>query len=122
MDEKSNKKEVVKPTVKDHELDLVQPRGRNGRRSTNFLVAFASKGEGGSIEELLELTVNEEFLEVHLKSFLSEDDAKFVDDNATTGELLNLIMAVISEVFEGFSAPEVKTALKNSPEAQKEEG
>ena len=110
-------------TVKGKKLKLVEPRGRNGRRATNFLLKFASGGDDETgVEEFVSLTENDEFLDVHLRSFLAEKDAEFADENATTGELLNLIMAVVENVFESFGTPEMDAALKNSPAAQEGEG
>lgn len=105
--------------VADRELELKQPRGRNGRRATNYLVTFVSGGgdDEQSIQKILELTVEDEFLDNHLPHFLSKEDAKFVDENATTGELLSLVLEIVTNVFEAFQTPEMEASLKNSPEA-----
>lgn len=108
--------------VNDREIDLVSPRGRNGRRATNYLIAFIGSGqEEADVAKLLSLTVEDDFLDSHLPQFMSKEDAKFVDENATTGELLQLVMDITTKVFEGFQEPEVDAALKNSPEAQGED-
>lgn len=101
--------------IADREFELKQPRGRNGRRATNYLITHVS-GEGEqSVADLLELTEDDTFLDNHLPQFLSKEDAKFVDENATTGELLALVLEVVTGVFEAFQVPEMDAALKNSP-------
>ncbi len=108
--------------VKDREIALISPRGRNGRRATNYLITFIGGGQDeADIEKLLSLTVEDKFLDHHLPQFMSEKDAKFVDENATTGELLQLVMDITTKVFEGFQEPEVDAALKNLPGAQEED-
>lgn len=108
--------------IKDRDIELVSPRGRKGRIATNFLISFVSQGQGeASIEQLLELTVDDDFLGTHLPQFMSTEDAKFVDENATTGELLQLVTDITTDVFAGFQAPEVDAALKNLKEAQGED-
>ncbi len=110
--------------INGREVELVTPRGRKGRAATNYLVKHVSaQDEEKSVDGLLVLTEEKEFLDVHLPQFFEKEDAKWVDENATTGELLSLIMAVVEEVFEGFNQPDVEAATKNSPEAQEgEEG
>jgi len=110
--------------VEEREFEIKPPRGRNGRRATNYLITKASfkEGEETNVTDLLAMLDEKEFLEIHLPAFLSKEDAKYVDEHATTGELLNMIMAILGEVFEGFSTPEMDAALKNLPGAQAEEG
>lgn len=104
--------------VADREVQIRTPRGRAGRKATNFLISSA---QAGNVDQLTELMDNETFLTDHLPAFLGED-AKFVDENATTAELLNVILAVLNEVFSAFGQPEVSAALKNSqgPQAAEE--
>lgn len=108
--------------INGREIGLVPPRGRKGRASTNYLIKYVSGGDESSVEELLGLTEDKLFLDNHLPQFFEKEDAEWVDENATTGELLALIMQLVEEVFAAFNTPEVDAATKNSPEAQEGEG
>lgn len=107
--------------VKDQEFPILEARGRNGRRAVNWLIAQVgslSGTEGADVAQLFSLLDQDEFLDKHLKAFVGEEAAKFIDENATSDEMLNGIVRVIEQVFSGFQAPEVDAALKNSADAQ----
>lgn len=110
--------------VKDKEYKIQQPRGRKGRRATNWLIAKVSEmretdgSEGAEVAKLTALVDDDQFLDHHLKAFVGDEVAKEVDENATVGEMLSMLTAIIQEVFEGFEVPEVDAALKNSEGAQ----
>jgi hypothetical protein len=113
--------------VDGKEYEIRQPRGRNGRRATNWLITKVSEvrdesgGEGAEVAKLTGLIDDDQFLNNHLKAFVGSDVAKEVDENATVGEMLGMLTAIIQEVFAGFEVPEVDAALKNLEGAQEAE-
>lgn len=109
--------------VKDQEFEILEARGRNGRRAVNWLitkVGSISSGDSADVGQLFTLLDDDEFLSNHLKAFVGEDAAKFIDQNSTADEMLNGVVKVIEDVFAGFQTPEVDAALKNSADAQEE--
>ncbi len=72
----------------------------------------------GDMETITALTVDETFLTLHLPAFVGKEEAKWIDENATSGEMLQVVLNIVNEVFQGFKAPDVEAALGNLPEAQ----
>ena len=112
--------------VEGEEYEILEPRGRKGRKATSWLLSnigdlTGAESDEAGINRLISLVDNEEFLEHHLIVFVGKDAAKKIDERATTAEMLAGILDIINEVFEGFSAPEVEAAVKNSGDTQAEE-
>lgn len=98
--------------VGDREFETTPLRGRQGRAVTNYLLKKAGQGDMEAVIDILE---DKMFLDKHLPVILGPEDAKYVDDNATTGELLNMVTAIVDEMTENMGDREVGAALKNSP-------
>lgn len=111
--------------VQDHEHEIKEARGRNGRRAVNWLITkvgglVQEDAESSDISALFAVLDEDVFFDVHLKSFVGEKAAKDIDENATVGEMINGVLAIVEMVFEGFETPEVDAALKNSEDTQEE--
>jgi hypothetical protein len=111
--------------VKDREFEILEARGRNGRKAVNWLITrIGSLGGGGAessdITALFAVLDDEVFYEHHLAAFVGKEGAGFIDENATTGEMITGVLAVIEQVFQGFESPEVGAALKNLESTQEE--
>lgn len=108
--------------VQDEEFEVQEPRGRNGRRATNWLITqvgdISSEDETRQLFNLLD---DKEFLEKHLEAFVGKDAAMHIDKNASVAEMVNGVMVIIAQVFEGFETTEVEAAVKNSGGTQEEE-
>jgi len=102
--------------IGDKEYPVVMPRGRKGRRATNFLLARlgASNVDLGVIANLLN---DEEFEAQHLPVLLGIGP-DVLETEGTTVEVLDALMKVINEMFKGFGTPEMDAALKNSTESK----
>lgn len=101
--------------IKVHErvFEVSLPRGRAGRKATNFVLKKVSSGEQ-NISSVLDLTTDETFLDSHLASFVGgEENAKYIDENGSDGDLFALIMRVVEDVSKAFQTEEVEAALKN---------
>ena len=111
--------------IKDLEFEIREARGRNGRKAVNWLITEVgglARGDAdeANIEALFVLLDDDAFFDHHLQAFVGKDAAKYIDENATSGEMINGILQIIEMVFEGFETPEVDAALKNSEGAQEE--
>lgn len=110
--------------VQDQEFEILEARGRNGRRAVNWLIAKIGGmgGESGEtdIVQLFNVLDDDIFLDKHLAAFVGKEAAKHIDENATASEMINGVLAIVQEVFSGFETPEMDAALKNLAEAQEE--
>lgn len=103
---------MAKFKVGDKEFETKPLRGREGRAATNYVLKKASAGR---VEDFIDLTMDDTFLTKHLPVLVGKEDAKYIDENANTAELFQLISVISDELTEGLEGPEVSAALKNSP-------
>jgi hypothetical protein len=111
--------------VKDREYEILEARGRNGRRAVNWLITRVGDLVQGGDEEtdisaLFSVLDDDVFFDSHLQAFVGKDAAAYIDEHATVGEMINGVLQIVEIVFEGFEAPEMDAALKNSEGAQEE--
>lgn len=111
--------------VDGQEYEILEPRGRKGRKATNWLISSMGQITGDEsevgIDRLTGLIDDADFLDIHLAAFVGKDAAKKIDEDATTGEMLTGILQIVEEVFESFAVPEVEAAVKNSNDTQETE-
>lgn len=104
----------------DNEYPLVLPRGRKGRKATNFLLSKFGDA-GADVGGIIDIMDSDEFEEKHLPVILGIDK-KILEEEGTSGEILQVIMMVVSELFSALEEPDVEEAVKNSSAAQEKEG
>jgi len=98
--------------VGEKQFETKPLRGREGRTTMNYVLKKISTG---TVESLFDLTVEQAFLTKHLPVIVdSKEDAKYIDENASTAELISMINGLAEEVGQGFESEEVGAALKNS--------
>jgi hypothetical protein len=100
--------------IGEEEFPIVAPRGRKGRKATNYLMA--KLGSGTDADDIFELLSDEHF-ELHLPVLLGVDE-KFLEENGTSFEIMSAVFSVINEMNQAFDMPEVDAALKNSEDTQ----
>lgn len=111
---------MAKFTVGNKGFETQPLRGRQGRTTMNYLLKRISSA---STDALFDLIVDPTFLNNHLPVIVGDkEDAKYIDENADTAELLNMINILAEEVGRGFDSEEVGAALKNSEVPPEEEG
>jgi len=93
----------------DYEVKL--PRGRQGRKATNYLIKKFS-GENVDMEAIIDVLDDSEFESKYLPAILGVEPS-VVEEGGTTAEILNALMAVVVELFAAFETPEVEEATKN---------
>jgi len=98
--------------IGDREIEIRAPRGRQGRKATNFLIMELGRGSDVDVTSIIKLLDSEEFDQKYLPVLLNVEP-KFLDEEGTSGEILNGLMKVVEEVFKGFAEPEVEAALGN---------
>lgn len=98
------------------EYEVVAPKGKKGRKATGYVLerfGVASSGTELDSAALFALIGDDEFEDHYMAPFLGiEKD--ILDEEGTTIEILNGIMAVFGVLMEGMETEEVDAALKNS--------
>lgn len=102
---------ATKINIGDRELEIKAPKGRKGRKATNYLLKMLGSGEA-NVSDIVSLLEDPTFESEHLPVLLGTS-TDFLEEEGTTTEIINAITAVITEMFEGFATPEVDAAVKN---------
>lgn len=104
-------------TISGEEHEIVLPKGKKGRKATNFLLKNLGGTESVGIDSIINLLESDEFEQHHMPAILGLKK-EYLDEEGTTMELIQALMKVIDSMLKGLDEPEVQTALKNSQTAQ----
>lgn len=96
----------------DKEYPVVMPKGKRGRRATNFVLARLG-ASNVDVNVIVNLLNDEEFEAQHLPVLLGVDQT-VLETEGTTMEIIEALLKIMALMFQTMSTPEVETALKNS--------
>jgi len=105
--------------ISGEEHPVTVPKGKKGRRATNYLLSKLGGASGEGLDGIVGLLDDPEFENIHMPIILGLSE-KYLEEEGTTIELVNALTTIIGQMFEGFKEPEVEAALGNSEVAQEE--